>query len=618
MQKQNEVKPERKKRFAPAGGPPGDRGPHGRFMEKPKLKDGKGTILRLLGYLKHVKWQLALALTGLLGASIATLSAPKISGNLIDSLVAGDASGLWRCGGLLAAAYLISTVFSWVQQIMLVDVAQLTVRKLRQDLFERMQKLPLRFFDSHPHGQLMSRLTNDVDNVSMMLGNTLTQLFSAVITLTVSLIMMLSISWQLTLASMITIPLSMFVVRRVTKFTGRLFKAQQAALGELNGIVEETVTGARVVKVFGREKQVISEFNDANDELKEVGTKATILSSIMGPLMNCFNNCSFALVTGIGGFLAVNGVVTIGNIQSFLQYSRQFARPVNEIANQITVIQSALAGAERVFEIMDTEPEPEDEPSAYYMNRPAGHVFFDDVTFGYTPEKSILKNVSFDAKAGQMIALVGPTGAGKTTIVNLLMRFYDLNGGRIEIDGHDITSVQRQSLRNSLGMVLQDVYLFAGTVRDNIAYGRLDATDEEIVEAAKMANCHEFITRLPKGYDTELSEDGGNLSQGQRQLLSIARAILANPAVLILDEATSSVDTRTEMKIQQAMLKLMEGRTSFVIAHRLSTIRNADMIMVINGGEIIERGTHAELIEKDGFYANMLNSQFRATKKIAG
>ena len=618
MQKQNEVKPERKKRFAPAGGPPGGRGPHGRFMEKPKLKDGKGTILRLLGYLKHVKWQLALALTGLLGASIATLSAPKISGNLIDSLVAGDASGLWRCGGLLAAAYLISTVFSWVQQIMLVDVAQLTVRKLRQDLFERMQKLPLRFFDSHPHGQLMSRLTNDVDNVSMMLGNTLTQLFSAVITLTVSLIMMLSISWQLTLASMITIPLSMFVVRRVTKFTGRLFKAQQAALGELNGIVEETVTGARVVKVFGREKQVISEFNDANDELKEVGTKATILSSIMGPLMNCFNNCSFALVTGIGGFLAVNGVVTIGNIQSFLQYSRQFARPVNEIANQITVIQSALAGAERVFEIMDTEPEPEDDSSAYYMNRPAGHVFFDDVTFGYTPEKSILKNVSFDAKAGQMIALVGPTGAGKTTIVNLLMRFYDLNGGRIEIDGHDITSVQRQSLRNSLGMVLQDVYLFAGTVRDNIAYGRLDATDEEIVEAAKMANCHEFITRLPKGYDTELSEDGGNLSQGQRQLLSIARAILANPAVLILDEATSSVDTRTEMKIQQAMLKLMEGRTSFVIAHRLSTIRNADMIMVINGGEIIERGTHAELIEKDGFYANMLNSQFRATKKIAG
>ena len=310
-------------------------------------------------------------------------------------------------------------------------------------------------------------------------------------------------------------------------------------------------------------------------------------------------------------------MVTIGNIQSFLQYSRQFARPINEIAHQITAIQSALAGAERVFEIMDTEPEPTDEPGAYLMEKPEGHVYFHDVTFGYTEEKDILKNVTFEAKSGQTIALVGPTGAGKTTIVNLLMRFYDLNGGHIEIDGHDITEIQRQSLRSSLGMVLQDVYLFAGTVRENIAYGRLDATMDEIIEAAKLANCHEFITRLPKGYDTELAEDGGNLSQGQRQLLSIARAILANPAVLILDEATSSVDTRTEMKIQQAMLKLMEGRTSFVIAHRLSTIRNADCIMVINGGQIIERGTHEELIEKNGFYANMLNSQFRANKRIS-
>lgn len=605
----------KKKRFAPAGGPGGPgggRGPHGRFMEKPKLKDGKGTILRLLSYLKHVKWYLVIALTALLGSSIAGLSAPKISGNLIDSLVQGDVSALWRCGALLAIAYVISSAFSWLQQIMLVEVSTRTVRRLRQDLFERMQKLPLRFFDSHPHGQLMSRLTNDVDNVSMMLGNTLTQLFSGVITLAVSLYMMLSISWQLTLASFITIPLSMIVVRKVTKFTGKLFKAQQAALGELNGIVEETVTGARVVKVFSREKQVIAEFNDANDELKEVGTKATILSSIMGPMMNCFNNCAFALVTGIGGFLAVNGVVTIGNIQSFLQYSRQFARPINEIANQITAIQSALAGAERVFEIMDTEPEPMDEPTAYLMDKPEGHVYFHDVTFGYTEEKDILKNVTFEAKSGQTIALVGPTGAGKTTIVNLLMRFYDLNGGHIEIDGHDITEIQRQSLRSSLGMVLQDVYLFAGTVRDNIAYGRLDASMDEIIEAAKLANCHEFITRLPKGYDTELSEDGGNLSQGQRQLLSIARAILANPAVLILDEATSSVDTRTEMKIQQAMLKLMEGRTSFVIAHRLSTIRNADCIMVINNGSIIERGTHEELIAQNGFYANMLSSQFRA------
>ncbi len=616
---QSNTKAPRKKRFAPAAAPMGGRrgpGPGGRFMEKPKLKDGKGTILRLLSYLKHVKWHLATALCALLFSSVATLSAPKISGNLIDSLIGGNYSILWKYGVMLAAVYFIGQAFHWLQQIMLVDVAQKTVRRLRQDLFEKMQKLPLRFFDSQPHGQLMSRLTNDVDNVSMMLGNTLTQLFSGVITLSVSLVMMLSISLPLTITALATIPLSMFVVRKVTKFTGRLFKAQQAALGELNGIVEETVTGARVVKVFGREKQVIEEFNDANDELKEMGTKATILSSIMGPLMNCFNNSSYALVTGIGAFLAVNGVVTIGNIQSFLQYSRQFARPINEIAHQITAIQSALAGAERVFEIMDTEPEPEDASNAYTLNAPSGDVYFDDVTFGYLPEKPILKNVSFHAKPGQTIALVGPTGAGKTTIVNLLMRFYDLDGGKIFIDNRDITSLRRQSLRSCLGMVLQDVYLFAGTVRDNIAYGRLDATEEEIIEAAKLANCHEFITRLPQGYDTPLTEDGGNLSQGQRQLLSIARAILANPAILILDEATSSVDTRTEMKIQQAMLKLMEGRTSFVIAHRLSTIRHADMIMVINGGSIIERGTHAELIEQDGFYAHMLNSQYRAAENV--
>ncbi len=624
---QKDMNTPRKKRFAPAegrgpGGPGGPGrghgpgGPGGRYMGKPKLKNGKGTILRLLGYLSQVKWSLAAALFALLLSSIATLISPMISGWLIDSLVEKDLGALARFGVMLAVCYVLSVIFSWAQQMLLVEVAQKTVRKLRQDLFEKMQKLPLRFFDSRTNGDLMSRLTNDVDNVSTMLGNTLTQIFSSVITLVVSISMMIYLSPMLTLVSFITIPLSMLVVRRVTRYTGRLFKAQQEALGELNGIVEETVTGARVVKVFSREKQVISEFNDANEELTEVGAKATILSGIMGPLMNCFNNASFALVAGIGGFLAVRGTVSIGMIQSFLQYSRQFSRPFNEIANQITTMQSALAGAERVFEIMDTEPEPDDSPDAYAMEKSEGHVLFDDVTFGYTPEKSILKHVSFEAKPGQTIALVGPTGAGKTTIVNLLMRFYDLNGGRIEIDGHDITTIRRQSLRDSLGMVLQDVYLFAGTVRENIAYGKLDATEEEIIRAAKMANCHEFITRLPQGYDTPLAEDGGNLSQGQRQLLSIARAILANPSVLILDEATSSVDTRTEMKIQQAMLTLMKGRTSFVIAHRLSTIRGADLIMVINGGEIIERGTHDELLAQNGFYAHMLNSQFRAARNI--
>jgi len=457
----------------------------------------------------------------------------------------------------------------------------------------------------------MSRLTNDVDNVSNMLSNTITQVMSSAITLVVSLAMMLYLSWVLTLVSFITIPLSMIVIRKITKYTGKLFKQQQASLGELNGIVEETVTGSRVVKVFTREPQVIEDFDRANEELTEAGVKATIFSSVIGPMMNAINNLGFALMASIGGFLVVGGHVSVGMIQSFLQYQRQFSRPINDLANQVTMVQSALAGAERVFEIMDEASEPADAPNAVALKNPQGHVLFDDVTFGYTSERMILKNVSFEAKPGQTIALVGPTGAGKTTIVNLLMRFYDLNGGHVYIDGHDITDIRRQDLRDSLGMVLQDVYLFAGTVRENIAYGNLDATEEQIIEAAKMANCHNFITQLPQGYDTILSEDGGNISQGQRQLLSIARAILANPSVLILDEATSSVDTRTEMRIQSAMLNLMEGRTSFVIAHRLSTIRNADQILVINNGNIVERGTHAELVALGGFYANLLSSQYR-------
>ncbi|MBQ2434227.1 MAG: ABC transporter ATP-binding protein, partial [Clostridia bacterium] len=351
----------------------------------------------------------------------------------------------------------------------------------------------------------------------------------------------------------------------------------------------------------------------ANEDLTTAGTYATILSSVIGPMMNVVHNISFALMSGIGGFLVVNGnVSSIGMIQSFLQYSRQFSNPFNQIANQITTIQSALAGAERVFEVMDVEPEPADSETSKALSSPKGHVVFDDVTFGYVPDRPILKNLTFDAKPGQTIALVGPTGAGKTTVVNLLMRFYDIDSGKITIDNIDITDIQRENLRTNLGMVLQDVYLFAGTVRENIAYGNLDATDEEVIRAAKMANCHEFITRLPKGYDTELSEAGSNISQGQRQLLSIARAILSDPAILILEEAPSSVDTRTEMNIQQAMIALMKGRTSFVIAHRLSTIRNADQILVLNAGTIIESGTHEELVSKGGFYADLLNSQYKS------
>ncbi|MBE5767415.1 MAG: ABC transporter ATP-binding protein [Clostridiales bacterium] len=513
---------------------------------------------------------------------------------------------------MMLGLYSGSTICGLVQSLLLINVSQHSVRSIREDLFGIVQKLPLRFFDTRTHGELMSRLSNDVDNVSNMLSNALTQVLSSTITLVMALSMMLSLSWQLTIIAFTTIPLSMLVLRGITKRTGRMFKQQQAALGELNGIVEETVTGAKVVKVFSREKHVIADFNRANEELSEVGSKATILSSCIGPLMNAINHVGFALMSGLGGYLVVtNPSLSVGMIQSFLQYSRQFQMPINSLANQVTGLQSALAGAERVFEIMDAAQEPADAPDALPLKNAKGHVEFDDVTFGYDEERKILKNVSFEAQPGQTIALVGPTGAGKTTIVNLLMRFYDIDSGTIRIDGEDICRYKRQDLRDSLGMVLQDVYMFAGTIRDNIAYGRLDATDEEITRAAKAANCHDFIMRLPQGYDTVLAEDASNLSQGQRQLLSIARAILADPAILILDEATSSVDTRTEMNIQQAMIKLMENRTSFVIAHRLSTIRGADQILVIADGQIVERGSHEELVAKNGMYAGLLNSQYR-------
>ncbi len=667
----------------PGGRGHGPGGPRGK-MEKPKVKNAKGTIIRLFKYLSAVKLPLILALLALLGSTVASLVTPMVSGRLIDtlnsatgipksvaaasmlgayvatgymmnkrlnkkdeneegaksnllsegfiftvtgffaSLAAGTGAVLFTGNGeamqtllgqlgLMALLYVISSLFSLSQQLMLVKVAQHTVRVIREELFEKLQALPLRYFDSVPHGQIMSRLTNDVDNVSNMLSNTITQILSSVVTLVVCLYMMLRLSWQLTLVSFITIPFSMLIMGTITKHTRKYFKLQQACLGEMNGIVEETVSGARVVKVFSREDEVIEEFEEANEDLTTAGTYATILSSVIGPMMNVVHNISFALMSGIGGFLVVNGnVSSIGMIQSFLQYSRQFSNPFNQIANQITTIQSALAGAERVFEVMDVEPEPADLPNASELNAPKGHVVFDDVTFGYVPDRPILKNLTFDAKPGETIALVGPTGAGKTTVVNLLMRFYDIDSGKILIDGIEITDIQREKLRTSLGMVLQDVYLFAGTVRENIAYGNLEATDEEVIAAAKMANCHEFITRLPKGYDTELSEAGSNISQGQRQLLSIARAILSDPAILILDEATSSVDTRTEMNIQQAMIALMKGRTSFVIAHRLSTIRNADQILVLNAGTIIESGTHEELVRKGGFYANLLNSQYKS------
>lgn len=677
---------EKKRRFAPAqGGFPG-RGP-GRGMigkEKPKIKNAKGTIARLLKYLLGVKWELIFALVALLLATATSLITPTISGNIIDILkqgfntdpvktiaatfgigfvssamlerarggkLSGQMLNLVTQSGIftivsaivlssmgtdaaqvpyeaqsltyaqqlgiqllsLGGLFLISSLCSLAQQLLLVRVSQHTVRTIRTDLFDKLQALSLRYFDSAPHGELMSRLTNDVDNVSNMLSNTITQILSSIITLVMCLYMMIKLSPVLTLVSFITIPMSVLIMRTITKRTGKYFKRQQECLGELNGIVEETVSGSRVVKVFCREKNVEADFDEANEELVEAGVKANIFASIMGPLMNVVHNIAFALMSGIGGYLVVTGhVASIGRIQSFLQYQRQFSNPFNQIANQITTIQSALAGAERVFEVMDQSPEPADVQNADAFVSPRGKVEFKNVTFGYNPEVPILKHLTFTAQPGQTIALVGPTGAGKTTVVNLLMRFYDIDEGELLLDDVDIKNIQRENLRTHMGMVLQDVYLFAGTVRDNIVYGKLDATEEEILSAIRTADCEEFIERLPNGLDTELTESGSNISQGQRQLLSIARAVLADPAVLILDEATSSVDTRTEMRIQQAMLKLMNGRTSFVIAHRLSTIRNADQILVLDHGEIIERGTHEELLAKQGFYANLLNSQYKS------
>jgi len=675
----------KKRRFAPAkapmGGPGRGPGPRGGMpgMKKPKVKNAKGTIVRLFGYMSAVKVELIVAILALLGSTTASLITPKISGNIIDllkqtaslgemafmgitmgayvttglilnstarrdnrvsllslgtqgtifsltALVAGKLSAdteavaetaatgsLGQLLTVMGVLYIFGTLCSLAQQLLLVKVAQHTVRHLRTDLFDKLQGLPLRFFDANPHGDVMSRLTNDVDNVSNMLSNTITQVLSSIITLVMCLYMMITLSWQLTLVAFLTIPLQVFIAKTITSRTGKYFKLQQACLGELNGIVEETVTGARVVKVFCREDNVIKEFDEANEDLTRAGITANILSSVMGPMMNVVNNIAYALMSGIGGIIVVaNPSVSIGMIQSFLQYERQFANPFTQIANQVTTIQSALAGAERVFEIMDTAPEPADAPNADDFASPKGHVEFRDVTFGYNPERPILKHLTFEAKPGQTIALVGPTGAGKTTVVNLLMRFYDIDSGELLLDGRSIRDIKRQNLRTSMGMVLQDVYLFAGTVRENIIYGKQDATEEEIRRAIRMANCEEFIDRLPEGLDTMLTESGANISQGQRQLLSIARAILADPAVLILDEATSSVDTRTEMHIQQAMLTLMKGRTSFVIAHRLSTIRNADQILVLNAGEIIERGTHEELVALGGFYAGLLNSQYKS------
>ena len=603
-------------------GPGHGRGPRGRFMgpvEKPKNL-GK-TLIRIIGYLRQDVLPLLLVIIAILVNTACTLAGPLVIGDTIDRyIIPGDFNGLIWASVMLLAIYGISSLSAFVQGFTMASVSEKTVARMRTDLFAKYQVLSLKFFDNHTHGELMSRLTNDIDTVSAVLHMGLTRLFSGIITISGTIILMLIKSPVLTLIVLSIVPLMMLVTRLITKYTGKLFIKQQMTLGELNGKIEETISGQRVVKLFCREDRVIHEFEESNQQLKHTSLKAQVLSRIMGPSMNMLNNLGFALIAGIGGLMVLNditGAVTIGTISVFLNYSRQFTRPINELANQYNMVLSAAAGAERVFQVLDHEPEPEDAPDAVDLKEMnvKGHVEFNNVSFAYDDENLVLKNFNLKVKPGQTVALVGPTGAGKTTVINLLTRFYDVNEGSILIDGTDIRKIRRNSLRSSLGIVLQDTYLFNASVRDNIRYGRLTATDEEIEQAAKTANAHGFITRLPQGYDTILTDDGGNLSHGQRQLLAIARAVLADPAILILDEATSSVDTRTEVYIQKAMLNLMKGRTSFVIAHRLSTIRDADIIVVINNGELVEKGTHQELLNNKGFYYNLYQSQFVRTKQ---
>lgn len=590
---------------------PGGRGPMGMFGEQEKSRNTRATLLRLWGYIQRQTWALIGSTILVVVTSIISLLGPYLMGLAIDLYIdKGDLAGLARLLGLMILTYLAASLGTWLQTYLLVGIAQYAVRDIRRDLFARMQTLPVRFFDQRAHGDLMSRLTNDVENISNILATSFSQFLSSIISLVGVVVFMFILNVPLAIVSLIVMPLTFLLTRFIAKRTRQGFREMQHTLGELNGIIEETVTGERTVKAFVREKTTVENFSVVNRSLQKVAIRARVMVSFMGPLMNMVNNFGLAIVACSGGLLAVQSLVTVGEIAAFVNYAGRLSWPLNQIAQLFNSIQSALAGAERVFDLMDELPE-EDAENALAFEHVKGDVTLEKVYFAYEKDVPVLKDVNLQAKAGQMIALVGPTGAGKTTIANLLTRFYDVDSGEIRIDGRDVRDVKKEDLRRTLGLVLQDNFLFAGTVMENIRYGRLEANDAEVVAAATLANADTFIQRLPRGYQTELTERGSNLSQGQRQLLAIARAILADPDILILDEATSNVDTRTEKHLQEALLRLMKGRTSFVIAHRLSTIRDADQVLVIHDGEIIERGTHTELLAHKGFYHNLYLSQFK-------
>ena len=601
---------------------PGGMGGGHMKMGQEKAKDFKGTMKKLISYLSPYKLAILLVIVFAIGSSVFNIVGPKILGNATTKIFEGLVSKVSNSGGgidfdaifrtltILASLYIISSIFSFVQTFITSDISQKVSYNLRKSISEKINKLPLNYYDKKTNGEVLSRVTNDIDAISQNLNQILSQMITSATTLIGVLIMMLSISVTMTLVSLIVIPLSLVMIMLVVKKSQKHFRAQQEYLGHTNGHIEEMYSGHNIMKAFNGEEKAIEEFDKLSDTLYNSAWKSQFLSGMMMPIMTFIGNLGYVIVAIMGGFLAIRNKIQVGDILAFIQYVRSFMQPIAQTAQIANVMQQTAAAAERVFEFLEEEEVVEDVKDPISIEGIEGAVEFEHVRFGYNEDKIIINDFSINIKPGQKVAIVGPTGAGKTTIVKLLMRFYELNGGKILIDGHDYRDFTRNDLRKIFGMVLQDTWLFNGSIMENIRYGRLDASDEEVIEAAKLAHAHHFIKTLADGYNMEINEEADNISQGQKQLLTIARAILSDPKILILDEATSSVDTRTEVLIQQAMENLMEGRTSFIIAHRLSTIKNADVILVIKDGDIVEQGTHEELLKSKGFYSELYNSQF--------
>lgn len=606
------------------------RGPHGHGpmgMGGEKAKDFSGSIKKILRYMSKYKGRLILVAIAAMAGTIFNIVGPKILGKATTELFNGLVAKIGGTGGIdfgkigqillfVMGLYFCSAAFTFIQGFIMSGISNDVTYSLRRDISKKINRLPLKYFESRTTGEVLSRVTNDVDTMQTSLNQSLTQLITSVTTLMGVFIMMLSINVWMTLASLVILPVSMGIIAFVMSHSQKFFRGQQQYLGEVNGQIEEIYGGHQVVRVFNKEKDVVEEFEKVNKKLYNTAWKSQFFSGIMMPIMQFIGNLGYVMVAILGGFLVIRNAIEVGDIQSFFQYIRNFTQPIQQIAQVTNMLQSTAAASERIFDFLDEEEEDQTAENPADISGLKGNVTFDHVKFGYNPEQTIIKDFSADIKDGQKIAIVGPTGAGKTTMVKLLMRFYDVNSGSIQIDGHDVRDFNRGDLREMFGMVLQDTWLFSGTIMENIRYGRLDATDEEVIAAAKAAHVHKFIMQQPGGYQMELNEETSNISQGQKQLLTIARAILADNRILILDEATSSVDTRTETRIQKAMDALMEGRTSFVIAHRLSTIRDADLILVMKDGDIIEQGNHEELMAAGGFYAGLYNSQFERTEAI--